>query len=1020
MRITKKLRLFSLFFLTILFLQGLHAQNTSVRGLVTDAKGEALIGVNVTEVGNANNGTITDINGVFTLNVPSQGQIQVSYLGYKTEVVSVNGRTNINVRLSEDNQLLDEVIVIGYGNQRREAVTGSVASIKGDVMRDVPATNITGALQGRVAGVEMSQTSSKPGAGMQIRIRGTRSLTASNDPLVVLDGIPFAGSISDINPSDIRSVDILKDASATAIYGSRGANGVILVTTNKGQQGQKATVTYNQYTGVKTLFARYPMMDNKEFVALRAAAGMFNNSLDEDDNVNTDWQSLLFDNAMVTSHDMSVSGGTENTNYNFGVGYYQDQALLPGQDYSRYSMRGSLDQQIGRHIKIGFTSNSNFSVNNGNNLGLYNVLSMSPIANPYNEDGSLKRTIKMPLDEQFVTTRSVVEGLGDSWIDQTKAFGSYNTVYAEAKIPGVEGLKYRVNLGANFRMSNGGSFNGLGVFNVNPTTVSTASISNSLTTNWAIENMITYDRVFADKHQVNAVVLYSAEETMYNRSHVSARDIPATAFQFYNLGHAAGEISVNPNNQDYQRSALVSLMARAMYSYDNKYMISATLRRDGSSRLATGNKYHTYPAISAGWNIKNEDFMSDVSFLNMLKIRAGYGQTSNQAVSPYATLGRLSTRPYNFGNDYYDTGFYVSELPNDNLGWEYSITKNYAVEFSMFNSRLSGTLEHYVTDTKDLLLRVNLPSTAGVGSYVANVGETQNKGYELSLDGVIIDNKNGWTWEAGLNFYSNRNKIVALASGREKDESNWWFVGQPVNVIYDYEKIGLWQEGDPFLTKYEPGGNVGMIRVKYTGEFNEDGSPVRQIGPDDRQVLKVDPNFQGGFNTRVAYKNIDLNIVGAFQGGGTLISTLYSSSGYLNMLSGRRGNVKVDYWTPENTNAKYPKPGGVASNDNPKYGSTLGYFDASFLKIRTISLGYNFDQKWIKDAGFSRLRIYGTVQNPFVMFSPYNRESGMDPETNSYGDENSAVTTTYQRRLLTLGTSSPATRNYVFGINLTF
>lgn len=1019
MRITN-LRLISLFFLTILFLQGVHAQNTSVRGLVTDAKGEALIGVNVTEVGNTNNGAITDINGVFTLSVPSQGQIQVSYLGYKTEVVNVNNRTNITVRLTEDNQLLDEVIVIGYGNQRREAVTGSVASIKGDAMREVPATNITGALQGRVAGVDMTQTSSKPGAGMQIRIRGTRSLTASNDPLVVLDGIPFAGSISDINPSDIRSVDILKDASATAIYGSRGANGVLLVTTNKGTKGQRATVSYTQYTGLKTMFAPVPMMNNVEFAALRAAAGQFNNTLDESNDVNTDWQSLLFANSMTTNHDIAVSGGAEKSNYSFGVGYHYDQALTPGQDYTRYSLRSSVDQEIGNWLRVGFSSNSNFSINKGNNLSFYNVLSMSPLATPYNEDGSLKRTIKMPLDEQFVTTRSVVEGLGDSWIDQTKAFGSYNNLYAEVKLPKIEGLKYRVNLGANFRMSNGGSFTGVGVFSVNPTTLSTASISNSLTTNWAVENLLTYDRVFADKHQVNAVLLYSAEETMFNSSHVSARDIPSTAFQFYNLGHAAGEISVNPNYQNYYRSGLISTMGRVMYAYDSKYMISATLRRDGSSRLAKGNKFHTYPAISAGWNINNESFMSDVKFVNMLKVRAGYGQTSNQSVDPYKTLGLLSTRPYNFGDNVYDTGFYVSELPNDKLGWEYSITTNYAVEFALFNNRLSGTLEHYVTNTKDLLLRVNLPSTAGVGSYVANVGETQNKGFEITLNGVIIDNKDGWSWEAGLNLYSNKNKIVALASGRESDESNWWFVGKPVNVIYDYEKIGLWQEGDAFLTKYEPGGNPGMIRVKYTGDFNEDGSPVRQIGPADRQIIDVEPNFKGGFNTRVAYKNIDLNVVGAFQSGGTLISTLYSSSGYLNMLSGRRNNVKVDYWTPENTNAKYPKPGGITSSDNPKYGSTLGYFDGSYLKVRAISLGYNVEQKWLKDAGVSRLRVYATVQNPFVMFSPYHRESGMDPETNSYGDENAAVTSTYQRRLLTVGASSPSTRNYVFGLNLTF
>jgi hypothetical protein len=307
-----------------------------------------------------------------------------------------------------------------------------------------------------------------------------------------------------------------------------------------------------------------------------------------------------------------------------------------------------------------------------------------------------------------------------------------------------------------------------------------------------------------------------------------------------------------------------------------------------------------------------------------------------------------------------------------------------------------------------------------VSSYTGNIGKTQNKGFEISLNGVILDNPDGWTWEAGINLYSNKNELVELASGQERDESNSWFVGHPINVIFDYEKTGLWQEGDPYLDILEPGGNVGMIKVKYTGDYNADGTPTRQIGPDDRQIISVDPDFLGGFNTRLAYKGFDLTTVGAFQSGGKIISTLYGASGYLNLMSGRRGNVKVDYWTPENTDAKYPKPGGIASGDNPKYGSTLGYFDASFLKIRAITLGYNFNQKLIENFGLDNLRVYGTVQNAFVLFSPYHKESGMDPETNSYGDENAAVTSAYQRRLLTIGTNTPSSRNYLIGLNLTF
>ena len=491
--------------------------------------------------------------------------------------------------------------------------------------------------------------------------------------------------------------------------------------------------------------------------------------------------------------------------------------------------------------------------------------------------------------------------------------------------------------------------------------------------------------------------------------------------RYYNIGRAEGTITVDPNNWNYQKSGLMSWMGRVMYTYDNRYMLSATVRADASSRLAKGHQWHTYPAVSVGWNLRQESFMDNVSWLDMLKLRVGYGQTSNQAVDPYSTLGKLSTRPYNFGPNGYATGYYVSTAPNASLGWEYSSTWNYGIDFSLLGGRLSGTLEYYVQKTNDLLLSVNLPSTAGLGSYMGNIGKTQNKGVELTLNGTILDNHNGWTWDASLNISANRNKLVSLASGQEKDENNFWFVGYPIDVIYDYEYIGLWQEGDPYLDILEPGGNVGMIKVKYTGDYNEDGTPTRQIGPEDRQVISMEPKFQGGFSTRVAYKGFDLNVITAFKCGGKLISTLYSSSGYLNMLNGRRGQVDVDYWTPENTDAKYPKPGGITSNDSPKYGSTLGYFDASYWKVRTITLGYNFNgQKWLDRLGVDGLRAYFTVQNPFVICSPYYKETGMDPETNSYADENVATTGSMPSRLLTIGTNSPSNRNYLFGISLTF
>jgi TonB-dependent starch-binding outer membrane protein SusC len=457
-----------------------------------------------------------------------------------------------------------------------------------------------------------------------------------------------------------------------------------------------------------------------------------------------------------------------------------------------------------------------------------------------------------------------------------------------------------------------------------------------------------------------------------------------------------------------------------MYSYDNRYMISVAVRSDGSSVLAEGEKWHTYPAISAGWNIANESFMTNISQINALKLRVGYGQTSNQSVNPYTTYGALSTRDYNFNNTT-TTGYYVSDLPNPILGWEFSETWNYGLDFSILNDRLSGTIEYYQTTTKDLLLPMSLPATNGVTSITANIGEMQNTGFEISLDGTILKDFHGLTWSAGFNLYTNKNEITKLASGETRNETNWWFKGKPLNVIFDFEKIGLWQADDPYLTNLEgSGGKVGMIKVKYTGTYADDGTPTRLIGNADRQILDADPKFQGGFNTRFAYKGFDLSVVGSFKHGGILVSTLHSASGYLNLLTGRRGNVDVDYWTTENTGAKYPNPAGPLSGDNPKYGSTLGYFDAGYLKIRTITLGYTLSNNLTGKVGISKVRIFATAQNPFVFFSPFKDETGMDPETNSYGDENAATTATYPRRVLTIGTSTPSTRNYLFGLNLTF
>ena len=1020
--------------LSVLCFFAVLAQAQTVKGVVKDQNGDAVIGATVKVLG-SRGGTVTDSKGQYSIEAPSGSILSVSYIGYLTKQIRLRGENTVDIVLMEDNTTLKDIVVIGYGTQRKESVTGSVANVSAEKLMENPSSNITQALQNRIAGVDMQQTNSQPGAEMRIRIRGQRSLTASNDPLIVLDGIPFLGQLSDINPSDIKSLDILKDASATAIYGSRGANGVIMVTTNKGSLDTPAKVTYNGYVNFKTLFNKFPMMEGEKYVQMRKLAGKYTNGLDERDDVNTDWQDLFFENGVSHSHDITVSGGTQSGTYSFGGSYNHDEGVIPTQKFDRFTLRANIEQKIGNFVRVGLSSTNTYNTKEGTQLGVYNALNMSPITDPYNADGSLKRVVHLGSDDIFVLTKDVIKANEEQWRQDTNTLATYNSLFGEIECPWLQGLKYRINLGLNYRGTQIGGFTGKGFNSVNEKELSSASMQNQTYKNYAVENVLSFDRTFNDKHQLNLVGMFSAEQTRYTQTHMSGRNVP-DYFQYYNIGAATQDVTVNPDWNKYWQAGLLSWMGRVMYSYDNRYMISAAVRADASSRLASGHQWHTYPALSLGWNIAREKFMENLNWIDNLKIRVGYGQTANQAIDAYTTLGSLGTTKYNFGPTGYATGYYPNALANKELGWEYSETYNYGLDFSFFNGRLSGTLEYYTMQTKDVLNKVNLPSTGGVSSYTANIGKTENKGFEASLNGIILDKKNGWTWEAGVNISLNRNKLVKLASGEGgRDEGNGWFEGYPIDVLYDYEKVGLWNTDDPdwqYFEIMEPGGNEGMIKVnggRYTEAEQKAGTipegknvgDPRAVGPQDRQIISLEPDFVGGFNTRIAYKNIDLNIIGAFQCGGKLISTLYGGSGYLNLLTGRRGNVDVDYWTPENKGAEFPRPGGIQSGDNQKYASTLGLFDGGYLKIRNITLGYNFSGEWMKKVGISTLRLYAAVQNPFIISSSYYSMSGLDPEPNSLSNQGQFHATQIGGHALpVVGTNAPCTRNYLIGLNLSF
>ena len=1001
------------------------AQTISVSGTVTDESGVAIPGAAVMVV-NSSNGAVTSVDGTYSLQVSPSAILEVSCMGYTTVQIPVQARSRIDIVLADDAEQIDATVVIGYGTARRQDVTGSIVSVGGDNLRAVPAGDVTRALEGRVAGVEMTQTNSKPGSSMQIRIRGQRSLSASNDPLIVLDGMPFMGSLTDISTSDIKSMDILKDAASTAIYGSRGANGVILITTYKGVEGQAPKVSFNTYATLKKA-VKYPMMPRDKYIQMRQMGGQYKNTLDESDAQFTDWQDMLYRDGYTQNYDLNVSGGTKSGSYRFGVTYYNDEAVIPTQGYDRIALSGGVDQRIGQWFRLGFSTNTSYAANTGNQVDMYAALSKSPLVVPYDENDELKWRINMPSDnDQYVLSRERVEDLTAKglWLNESKSIATYNTGYVQFYFPWIEGLNFKTSVGLNYRNSKGGSFTGTGV-NASAANPNSASWSYNDTFNWTVENLLTYDRIFG-KHHINAVALYSAEQTTRTGQSISAKNIPNEAFQYYNIGSAlASDITVNGGS--YTQTGLISYMGRIMYTYDDRYMISAAVRSDASSRLAPGHQWHTYPAVSVGWNLHNESFMRNTrGWLDELKLRVGYGETSNQAIAAYATLGQLSTRNYNFGDDY-RTGFYASVLPNAELGWEYSQTWNFGVDFSFFKGRLRGTIEHYRVATKDILLNLRLPATSGVNSYTANIGATQNRGIEFTLNGTIIESRD-WTWTAGVNVYANRNKLVSLADGSERDEGNAWFVGYPLNCLYDYEYDGLWQEGDKYMDILEPSTVVndmkqalGSIKVKYHGDYNEDGTPKRAINSTDRVPINAEADFQGGFNTTVGWKNFDLSVIGAFQAGGILLSSLHSANSYLNMLTGRRGQIDVDYWTPENKNARYPRPGSLVSSDNPKYASTLAYFDGSYLKIRTITLGYKFHKlPALRRAGIDNLRLYATLQNPgLVLFSDFTRETGLDPEPNANGGS-TASGRPGPGRMSYVGYNTPNTRNFLIGVNLTF
>ncbi|GHT37602.1 SusC/RagA family TonB-linked outer membrane protein [Bacteroidia bacterium] len=985
-------------------------------GIIKDDKGEPVIGASVAIKG-SQTGAITDIDGRFSINASAGSILSVSYIGFTSKEFKLGDSAELQIVIQEDNRLLDEVVVIGYGTQRRSDVTGAISSIGENALKEVPSINISQSMQGRVAGVSIQQTGTQPGADAQIRIRGTRSLTASNDPLIIVDGIPFGGKLNDIPSDDIKSVDILKDASSTAIYGSRGSNGVLLITTNRTNTYTKPQVSYNGYVGLSSIAKKYEMFDAEDFIKLRNLSGYQAGSpyLPQEQQYFTtgtsyDWQDEMYKTSSVNNHDLNFRAGNETLQSSLGLNYYNETSVLPGQDFTRYSLRGNIDLKLNNWFKIGYNTQNAFSLTNGEGVSivaLYEMLAFSPLVNPYDENG---KAIVQPLAPREDSYSPLLLKDKSLWTQERKRFNTLNSLYAEIQF--TPELKYRANLGLNYFHDQYGEF-----YSTNSPfkdgSTSSAALSLSTAYNYTIENLLYYDKAFALKHRVGATLMYSIEDSYIEYIRAEGLNMTADYMKYHNLGMANDGVTFDGNRQSYQRRTLLSYMGRINYSYDGKYMATFTLRSDGSSVLAKGKKWHTYPALSLAWNIRKESFMKNFDRIDLLKIRAGYGQTSNQSISPYATLGSLGQNKYNYGSDLV-YGYYTSTLSNPNLGWEYTYSYNLGIDFSLWN-RLSGSIDLYSQNTQDLLVSQRLPHSSGVQSSVmVNVGKTQNKGIEFSLhsDNFTPASKDGFAWKTDFNLYINRNKLVSLNSGITQDIDNGWFVGYPIDVIYDYKKLGIWQLGEEAeAAKF--GFQPGDIKLE---DYDKDG----QLSQNDRYVIhKFEPDAELGMTNRFEYRNFDFTVVAFSQIGGTLVSSLHQTQSYLNVLNGVRNNLKVEYWREDNPTNDNPR--SLNSGGARPYSSTLGYFDGSFLKIRTMTLGYSFLGQWLKSRNINNFRVYLTCNNVATLFSPYMKKGGIDPQPTGYGAQGVGNVSSPQKdRQLTITLSTPPTRQFLLGASITF
>jgi len=944
------------------------APDKKVTGRVTDQAGAPLSGVSV-NIKNTSRGTVTDEQGGFSLNVDNDDVLVFSYVGYETQEMRVGNKTEFNITLVSAAASLENIVVIGYGTVRKRDLTGAVVSLKGDEVKKVPTGNVMESVQGKVAGMDIVRTSGGAGSNVSITVRGNRSILAQNSPLFIVDGIQYS-NFQDINPNDIQSMEVLKDASSTAIYGSRGANGVVIITTKRGAAG-KVRVNANAYYGVSDV-AGYPKpMTGPQFANLKRESyrtiGTWNSEADDPkvftsaqdleavrNGVSTYWPGLVLKKGSQQDYGVSVAAGSDKTRVFFSFNYFKEKGLLNNDFSGRYTLRLNVDQTVIGTFKVGLQSQLTYY---DENRRLDNVLNVAnkviPFFTPYNADGTLA---KYPGNGNQVNP--LLEEEPGAYINETNTTRILSSAYAEWKP--FSNLSIRSNLGITTGSSRNGMFQGENTITRALSSGSLSKITNADQVDLLWENIVTWNQKWTDHNlDVTMVTSYLSNKQDSSYSQGTGQLLPGQSW--HALLNNPANLSIWSN---YIGSNLLSGAFRINYGYKGKYLLTLTGRADGASQLSKQNRWSFFPSAAAAWRVIDEPFMTTQNLLSDLKLRVSYGVAGNAAVKPYSTQSGLILIPWSWNDETALAYGFDPQTGNPDLNWELTGTKNVGLDFAILNNRINASVDYYDSRTTDLLLPRLLPATSGYRRVVQNIGKTSNKGIEVSLRTVNIQSRN-FNWSSIITYTRNKERILDLVSG-QSDIANEWIIGSPVKSFYDYQKVGIWQIADSAEARtygYKP----GDIKVR---DLNND---KKFTAADDRMVVGSEvPKYSIGFSNDISFKGFDLNVY-VFARIGQTIESDYAAKFEPNAIE---NGANVNYWTPENPTNDYPRPNANISRASMPFASTLAYLDGSFVKIRNITLGYTLPKTITSKWHISSLRWYVSAKNYFT----FSKIDDYDPE----------------------------------------